>query len=199
MEHRVLYGRKAAIWQDGIPVGNGRMGAMLYGGTGEETILLNHENLWLPVAEARPLKDTAWLLPKVRELAAQGRYSEIPPLWYENATAYPEVDLWWPNPFMPAGEIRINCGNEADDALRVLDMATGVATVNWETAEGTVTRRAFVSRTDNVVAVEIASSYPLDIRGISLAPIETEGEEAWDGAPIDELVRFSASEPFPKK
>ena len=72
MEHKLIYHRPAEYFEEALPLGNGTMGAMVYGGTVRERISLNHESLWSgkPRTHLRPNAKEAYL--QARELIAKG-------------------------------------------------------------------------------------------------------------------------------
>lgn len=173
-----LFFEKASIWQDAVPLGNGTMGAMVFGNEGEETLLLNHENLWLPVKEKRPLKDCSPFLAKALSMAAENRYDEIGHFWYNCARVYDE-DLFWPNPFMPGCELHITI-KENNGPIR-LNLEQGVCS--------TGECRYFVSKAHQVI---VASIPACAFGGIRLSPVDTGEKTAWDGTPISALVQFNS-------
>ena len=73
---KLLYNVPAAEWEEALPIGNGRMGAMIYGGTVNEHIQLNEESIWYGGKMDRDNPDTLANLPRIRELLLGGRISE---------------------------------------------------------------------------------------------------------------------------
>ena len=70
------YKRPAAVWEDALPIGNGRLGAMVYGGVSRERITLNEDTVWAgpPVPEVK--ENVRSTIDKVRELLFAGKYAE---------------------------------------------------------------------------------------------------------------------------
>ncbi|MDO7846194.1 glycoside hydrolase N-terminal domain-containing protein [Hymenobacter sp. M29] len=70
------YAQPAAKWTDALPIGNGRLGGMVYGGVGQEHIQFNEATLWTgrPRAYARP--GAAQYLPQIRQLLAEGKQAD---------------------------------------------------------------------------------------------------------------------------
>lgn len=183
MKSNILYYETAKVWQDAIPVGNGKIGALLYGDNQNEKIILNHENLWLPVKERLPLHDVSQFLPQMHKLADEDRYDEIANLWYEKSKVYKDVELFWPNPFLPAGEINIAYCNSQADTKTTLDMENGVC----YTENDEYKRTCFVSRDKDVVVIRIESTKPISYC-LSLVEVDVANQLAWDDTPVSQLV-----------
>src|SRR5690554_5515263 len=75
-ELKLWYEQPARIWEEALPLGNGRLGAMVYGGVTQETIQLNEDTFWAggPHNNLNPAARAA--LPEIRRLIAAGQYSE---------------------------------------------------------------------------------------------------------------------------
>ncbi|MDE5917951.1 MAG: glycoside hydrolase family 95 protein, partial [Duncaniella sp.] len=75
-EHKLWYDRPAQVWTEALPLGNGRLGAMVYGNPASEQIQLNEETLWAgrPNNNANP-EALEWI-PKIRQLVFEGKYRE---------------------------------------------------------------------------------------------------------------------------
>ena len=75
-EYKLWYDCPAQVWTEALPLGNGRLGAMVYGTPGTEQIQLNEESIWAgrPNNNANP--DALEYIPKVRELVFAGKYLE---------------------------------------------------------------------------------------------------------------------------
>jgi alpha-L-fucosidase 2 len=70
------YRQPATDWNEALPVGNGRLGAMVFGGVNEERLQLNEESVWTKGGENVDLKDGAKYLPQIRKLLFEGKYTE---------------------------------------------------------------------------------------------------------------------------
>ena len=76
---KLLYNAPAVEWEEALPIGNGRMGAMIYGGAAGEHLQLNEESIWYGGKMDRDNPDTLINLPRIRELLLGGRISEDAP------------------------------------------------------------------------------------------------------------------------
>ena len=70
------YDRPAEAWTDALPLGNGRLGAMVFGGIGHERIALNEDTLWSKNPEPVPVKDSKKEVAHAMELIRQRKFSE---------------------------------------------------------------------------------------------------------------------------
>ena len=82
--NRLWYKAPAKEWTDSLPLGNGSIGAMVFGGIKRERISLNEETLWSGYPKDKNRKDAAKYLPHARELAFQGKYEELSQYVEEN-------------------------------------------------------------------------------------------------------------------
>ncbi|MDQ1913921.1 glycoside hydrolase family 95 protein [Paenibacillus sp. GD4] len=162
--HLMSMTKPAVRWQDALPGGNGTLGALVYGGIAEETVLINHEALWYG-GKTTALPDLSVHLAGLRELLAAGKYAEANRYYsdkmkeagYKAATAK----------YQPGFGLKLFSG--VDGAFRqyrrTLDMETGEITVEWTDNGIRKSRRLFVSRPDDMVVLSIQS------HGASLMPI----------------------------
>src|SRR5688500_13607285 len=70
------YRQPAEVWTEALPLGNGRMGAMVFGGVARERLQLNEDTLYAGAPYDPTHPDALAALPRVRELIAAGRYAE---------------------------------------------------------------------------------------------------------------------------
>ena len=73
---RLWYDHPASEWEEALPIGNGRIGAMVYGGTDRERLQVNEESIWLGGPVNRHNPDAKANLPKIRQLLRDGRIPE---------------------------------------------------------------------------------------------------------------------------
>src|SRR5574344_811493 len=101
--HILWYDKPAAVWTEALPLGNGRLGAMVYGTPGIEQIQLNEETIWAgrPNNNANP--EALEYLPKVRDLVFAGKYQEAQTLASEKVMSKTNSGM----PYQSFGELRI--------------------------------------------------------------------------------------------
>ncbi|RTE11250.1 glycosyl hydrolase family 95 catalytic domain-containing protein [Paenibacillus whitsoniae] len=146
-------------WREALPSGNGRIGAAVYGGVQEETVLLNHEDAWWG-GEASPLPDVSGLLPEVRRLMQENRVLEAHPL-LSQALKDQGYRAKLDSP-LPIGDFKIVMPlRRAFKAYeRTLQMETGEVTVSWTDGDTSFERKLFVSRTADTIVAEIRCKGP---------------------------------------
>lgn len=159
---RMWYDAPARNWNEALPVGNGRLGGMVFGDPFKERIQLNEESLWAgaPV-EAWPAEYSKHL-DEVRKLVFAGRNAEAHAYGLKHLTANPTSF----RSYEPLGELWLDFGNSgagkpAPPAYRrELDLAGGIARVTWRQGEATLTREVIASAADDVIAVRVATDKP---------------------------------------
>ncbi|GMK40815.1 hypothetical protein PCCS19_38710 [Paenibacillus sp. CCS19] len=141
-------------WREGLPSGNGRIGALVYGAVKEETVLLTHEDLWHWGRKAE-LPDVSHTLSETRKLMDEEKYLEAS--WHltnaledrgydtELASRFPLADL----------KLTMSCEHAFKQYRRSLDMETGEVAVTWRDGEKQYERKLFVSRADDAIVYEI--------------------------------------------
>ncbi|PIM67797.1 lectin [Streptomyces sp. JV178] len=142
----------ASAWTDGFLTGNGEHGAVLYGAPTLEKVVLNHHRLVLPNG-TRDVKPPvlSGRLEGARDKALAGDYAGA------NRDFAAGWSLRWTQSYHPAYELRIATPGMTTvrDYGRVTDFRTGEVSSSWTDQYGTWTRRAFVSRADNVIVHEL--------------------------------------------
>ncbi len=152
------YDKPAQYWEEALPLGNGRIGAMVYGNPSNEEIQLNEET----ISAGSPYKnynpDAKKDLPAIRNLIFEGKYPE--------AQAMAETHILSKNgfgmPYQTAGSLHINFpGHERfTDFRRELDVDKAVATTTYTVAGVQYKREIFTSFTDQLVIVRLTASQP---------------------------------------
>jgi alpha-L-fucosidase 2 len=136
----------ATDWRDALPVGNGTLGAMIFGGIAHERILFNHELLYSNVATP-PLPDISSGLPSLRALLAAERWEEANGYYaraWQDAGYQAQTAVFLPGPMLHVRQL-VGAG-EFHDYERGLDYRSGVATVKWRTARQRWSRSLAVPR-----------------------------------------------------
>jgi len=149
----------AARWEEALVAGNGTLGILVYGDPLNERIIFNHELLYEPLRDERvPPPNLASYLPRIRALMLEGRYREAVAYSLEMAQREGWPGLLWTDPYHPAFALVLEMPTETPtEYLRRTAFDTGEIGVFWRTATDTYTRRAFVSRTDGVVVLELSA------------------------------------------
>lgn len=150
------YDKPAKNWTEALPVGNGRLGAMVYGGTAEETIQFNEETLWTGQPHNYAHEGAYEVLEKLRQLLWDGRQEEAHELGNERFMSQPFGQFC----YQPFGSISLSFpGHEnAIDFKRCLDLEDALASVTYNVGEVNYKREVFTSAPDQVILVRLESS-----------------------------------------
>lgn len=155
------YLHPAREWVQALPVGNGRMGAMVFGGVPEERIQFNEETLWDGYFGRNRVNPQARAaLPEVRALLFAGRYAEAEQLIAKTMPAVPPRIL----SYQTFGDvtIRYRDGRPGKTYRRELDPMEGVAVSRFELGGTPVTQRVFASHPDQCIVIRIEAEQPKD-------------------------------------
>ncbi len=154
----LFYNKPAAKWVEALPVGNGRLGAMVFGRTANERIQFNEDTFWggSPYNPVNPQALAA--LPRARELVFAGKTKEAQKLIDEKMMAIPSYQA----KYQPAGVLKLLFpGHEkATDYKRQLDLNSAVVTVEYKVADVTYKRRIFSTPVDQVIVMQLTADKP---------------------------------------
>lgn len=147
---KLTYTSPARNFNEALPIGNGRIGAMIYGGLGSERISLNHDSLWAGRHPPKPRPAAATLAPIRAALFAGDRAQAERLVETEHLTTFTQ-------PYLPAGTLMIEWPEEITGVIhsRALDLATALATASSDWAKGSIRREYFASAPDNVIAIRL--------------------------------------------
>jgi len=144
----------APSWQHALLSGNGTLGALVMGHPHDETIILSHAELFLPLNPPKQPINQASRLPEIRQLLLAGKYTEAAKVPVDQREK--EGFTIGRDPFIPAFDLRLTQqpGN-VRRYQRTTNFQTGETTVDWEDSNGTFQRRLFASRPDSLVVLSI--------------------------------------------
>ena len=152
------YRQAAKDWNEALPVGNGRIGAMVYGDPWNETIQLNEESLWAG-CPADGNADAAAIMPEIQKLLLEGKIAEANALAQEKLAGNPMRI----RSYQTFGELLIDFfdrgSNDANgfypdgitDYERSLDLMTGISSTSFSAGGVRFIREVFASRTEDVI------------------------------------------------
>jgi len=157
-----LSSQPATHWENALVSGNGKFGALVYGQPLDETVVLNHARLYMPLPQSLAPPDTASRLTEIRRAIAGGHYQRAADIVVEQSRNEGYSGMQWTDPYVPAFDLRIQMRGTSvvRDYSRSVDFATGVAAVLWADDTGTFERRLFVSRADDAVVLSIRGGMP---------------------------------------
>ena len=169
MEQMMWYDRPADAWSGALPLGNGRLGAMVYGHTKVERIQLNEDSLWYGKAMDRDNPRLKEALPRIRQHVFRGeirqaedliqRYMLGAPYSMRHYESLGELDIginclspfaagWFPN------------SEGAEDYRQELDLAAGIHRLRWTEGGVHFTRECFISHPDQVLCIRYRADRP---------------------------------------
>ncbi len=155
---RLWYDRPATRWVEALPVGNGRLGAMIFGGPGQERLQLNEGTLWAggPYDPVNP--DARESLPRVRELINAARYREAAALVGAKVMAKPLAQM----PYQTVGDLLLSFPGTTNvvNYRRDLDLDDATVTVRYTHGGVRQAREVFASAPEQVLVVRLTADKP---------------------------------------
>jgi alpha-L-fucosidase 2 len=152
------YRKPAAQWDHTLPVGNGRLGATVFGSHRRERILLNEDSLWLGWARDTTRAEALANVPEVRRLLFAG----LPVEAYRLAEKHLLGNPFRLQSYQPLGELRLTFDNEGEiqDYRFELDLDTAIVRVSYVQGGVRHTREVFASAPDQVIVVRHTADKP---------------------------------------
>jgi alpha-L-fucosidase 2 len=159
VNHDVLwYTQPAKEWNEALPLGNGRLGAMVFGGVSKEQLQLNEESLWAGLPVDTYPDNFKEHLDEVRRLVLAGKIAEAAELGEARLTKSPTsfrsyqplADLW----------IEMDHGPDVADYRRELVLNTGTQSTTYTVGDVEFRREVFISAVDDVIVVRFSASKP---------------------------------------
>lgn len=212
---QLTFSRPAACWEEALPLGNGRMGAMVFGGTAVERINLNEDTVWYGGFRNRVNKDARESLPRIRQLLREDRIEEAEELAQLTLTGTPDGERQYQSLCdlivqsldgdAPAGLHGMRWLGKTDmspmevevsDYRRTLSLETGVHTVSYLRKGRRVRRESFLSAPHQVLALR-SEGYPCRVflrRGMYVNRVEALDERTLllEGRTGDNGVGYAA-------
>ncbi|OQP47329.1 alpha-L-fucosidase [Niastella yeongjuensis] len=159
---QLWYNKPAVAWEAALPLGNGKTGAMVFGGVGTERLQLNDNTLWSGYPEAGNNPNGPTVLPQVRQAVFEGDYEKAAALWKKiqgpySARYLPMADLWW----------RLQSKDTLPASYnRNLDLNNAVATVRYKIGNVQYQRETFISYPAKVLVMRITADKKGSIDGV---------------------------------
>ena len=152
------YASPAKKWDEALPVGNGRLGAMVFGKNGEERIQLNEETYWSGGPYSTVVKGGYKVLPEIQKLVFEEKYLAAHNLFGRNTMGYPVEQM----KYQCLANLHLFFKNQDSitDYKRWLDLETGITGVSYISNGITYQREVFASAPDQVIVVRITADNP---------------------------------------
>jgi alpha-L-fucosidase 2 len=185
------YDQPAVLWTDALPVGNGHMGAMIFGGAAHERIQFNEHTVWTGEPHDYAHKGAAQSLAKIRELLWAGKQKEAEDLAMKEFMSEPLHQ----KAYQAFGDLLIETPDVENltGYKRWLDLDTGIATTEFTAGGIQYRREVFASHPANAIVVHLTSSKPTRFTAtLKCAHTDCKGGMAMSGQVADSAIRFDA-------
>ena len=149
---KLWYNKPAAAWEEALPLGNAKTGAMVFGGVVDERYQLNDNTLWSGYPEGGNNPDGPKILPQVREQIFAGNWDSATTLWKKMQGPYsarylPLVDLW----------LRNYHDSTTTSYYRDLNLNNAISIVKYTVSGVRYQREAFISHPDKIMVIRITA------------------------------------------
>jgi len=152
------YSRPAGNWVEALPIGNGRLGAMVFGQTENERIQLNEDTLWsgFPHDYANP--EAAKHLAEVRRLIFDGKHAEAQKIIDQHMMGVPR----FLQAYQTLGDLRLKFSGhrQTTDYRRELDLGAAIVRVTYRQGDAHFTRELFSSAVDQAIVIRLTCDRP---------------------------------------
>lgn len=154
-KYMLWFDSPAKIWEAAVPLGNGKLGAMVFGGVQDERIQLNESTLWdgYPLDPNNP--NSLNVLPEVRRLLFENKNNEAVALATKNMLGNP-VGV---KPYQSLGELWFDTPDQSvSNYSRTLNLSTAIAETNYTSNGANISREVFISQPENVLVLKFTSN-----------------------------------------
>lgn len=150
---KLWYDSPAKVWEEALPLGNGKTGAMVFGKIAQERIQLNDNTLWSGYPESGNNANGPTVLPDLRKILFKGDYSKAAQLWKKMQGPHSAR-------YLPLGDLNLYFNTKdtlAKNYHRELDLQTAIAKVSYQLSGIKYTREIFTSYPDKILIVKITA------------------------------------------
>jgi len=156
--HMLWYTHPAEKWEDALPVGNGRLGAMVFGKTDIEKIPFNEETYWSGGPYSTTVKGGYKVLPEIQKLVFAGEYRKAHKLFGRHLMGYPVEQ----QKYQATGDLilKFPSGGEVTQYRHRLDLDQAISTVTYEQDGIRFRREVFSTAVDQVIVVRLTADRP---------------------------------------
>jgi len=155
------YSTPAAKWEQALPIGNGRLGAMVFGNYGEERIQLNEETYWTGGPYSTVVKGGNKVLPQIQKAVFEGKFLEAHNLFGRHLMGYPVEQQKYQS--LANLHLFFDKQEQVTSYKRWLDLSTATTTVTYQANGITYTREAFASSPDQTIVIRLTANKPASI------------------------------------
>ena len=154
-QYELWYKKPASNWNEALPIGNGRLGAMIYGGVAQEHVQFNEETLWTGIPQSYAREGASDHLEHIRQLLFDGKQEEAHEYAQKNFMSDPLVQM----AYQPFGDLFLDFkGHEGySDYKRTLSLNDAIHRVSYKVGGTQFNREYFVSKPDEVIVVNMSA------------------------------------------
>jgi alpha-L-fucosidase 2 len=175
---RLWYKQPARAWEEALPLGNGRLGAMVFGGWPTERLQLNEDTLWSGAPRD-------WNNPQASEVLPEARRALLAENYHEGDALCQKMQGPYNESYQPLGDLYLDFDSgqaPPEDYVRDLNLDTAIATVRYRLGATQFTREVFASHPAQVIAMRLTCDSPggltFTVRPTSPHPSTLEGVAA---------------------
>ena len=150
---KLWYNQPAEEWTEALPLGNGRIGAMVCGGADEETIWLNEDTFWSGYPRQLVCENQEAVFCKIRDLVTAGKPGEAQKL-FEEKMSFPAGESYEPFGTL---HLRFRHGGAVQDYSRALDMDRATANVDYRCGQVGFHRELWISAPSQIMAIRLTA------------------------------------------
>ncbi|NOU92232.1 glycoside hydrolase family 95 protein [Paenibacillus sp. LMG 31456] len=159
LKNTLWYEGPAGKWQEALPIGNGRLGGMVFGTVAQEKIQLNEDSVWYGGPKKANNSEALHYVPEIRRLLAEGKQQEAEHLSRMGLMSAPK----YLHPYQPLGDLLIYMlghDRQPEAYHRELDLETAVASVTYKLDGFDYKREYFSSAVDHILVVRLTTNKP---------------------------------------
>lgn len=152
---KLWYNKPAQKWTEALPIGNGRLGAMIFGGVENDRIQFNEETLWTGAPNDYAHKGASKYLVQIRQLLADGKQKEAEDLAMKEFMSVPLKQ----KTYQAFGDLNLHFSNQAifTNYYRELDLKNALCRVSYQSNGVNFTREYLSSNPDQVIAIRLTA------------------------------------------
>ena len=157
----IWFSTPATKWDEALPVGNGRLGGMIFGGVQEERIQLNEDTYWTGGPYSTVVKGGYKILPEIQRLVFAEKYLDAHNLFGRNLMGYPVEQQKYQS--LANLYLFFDHGKNVTDYSRSLDLHTAISTTTYSVDGVRYKREVFASAPDQMIVVRLTTDKPASI------------------------------------
>lgn len=160
MAYQITFDRPSMRYDEGLPIGNGRLGGMVMGGVGEKRIYLNEETVWYGGPRDRVNPDALKSMPEIRRLMREGRIQEAERLALLSLTGTPESQRHFTTLGMITMDFFRHPDRDAENYSNTLDFDTATVIQRYQLHGVNYQMKVLASIPHQVIAIQIRADRP---------------------------------------